>query len=267
MTTTRRYLHHALLYLLCLGAGTAVQAAPIEVRVGAYHFPPYAIKPESDQPEGLLLQMLGALNTVQQQYHFELVPTSVTRRYPDLATGRFDLIFFESPAWGWQDTPHQSIDLHIRDAEVYVARKEPGRDQHYFDHLQDKRLAVYSGYHYGFAGFNADPDYLREHFKVDFTYSHDSNLKMVQVGRADVTVVSRSYLALYLSQRPELRDRLLVSQREDQVYEHKALLRPQSPLAPAALEGLLQQLRERGELQPMMQTYQLGYYGEDDRRP
>jgi len=242
--------------------GSVAQAAGQEVRVGAYHFPPYAIKPESATPAGLLPELLAALNRTQSDYHFSLVPTSVTRRYSDLQSARFDLILFESPAWGWKSTPHQSADLHIEDAEVYVARQEGGRDQRYFLDLADKRFALYSGYHYGFADFNADPDYLKQHFKVSFTYSHDSNLLMVLRDRADLAVVSRSYLALYFRDHPEYRSQLLVSEREDQVYHHRALLRPQAPLDGPRLQRLLADLKDAGVLLPLLQRYQLSMHGE-----
>jgi hypothetical protein len=41
---------------------------------------------------------------------------------------------------------------------------------------------VFSGYHYAFANFNADPKYLATHFNATLTYSHDSNLLMVARG-------------------------------------------------------------------------------------
>ena len=125
MISHRRQLFRGVL-LSTLLLGSVAQAAGQEVRVGAYHFPPYAIKPESATPAGLLPELLAALNRTQSDYHFSLVPTSVTRRYSDLQSARFDLILFESPAWGWKSTPHQSADLHIEDAEVYVARQEGG---------------------------------------------------------------------------------------------------------------------------------------------
>ncbi len=245
--------------LLSVGA---VQAFAQEVKVGAYHFPPYAIKPETATPGGLLPELLSALNSSQTKYHFSLVPTSVTRRYADLQSARFDLILFESPAWGWQSIPHQSADLHIEDAEVYVARQEAGRDQRYFLELADKRFALYSGYHYGFAGFNSDPDYLKKHFKVTFTYSHDSNLLMVQRKRVDLTIVARSYLALYFRDNPEYRSQLLVSEREDQIYRHRALLRHQAPLDGAQLRHLLDDLKDTGVLMPLLQRYQLSMHGD-----
>lgn len=226
-----------------------------QVRVGVYDFPPYAVKPESAQPAGLVPELLAALNKAQNQYRFGLVPTSVTRRYRDLQSSRFDMILFESPQWGWQDTEHVALDLHIEDAEVYVARVEPGRGQDYFEQIDGKRLALYTGYHYGFANFNSDQQYLREELGAVLTYSHDSNLTMLLRGRADIAVITRSYLEIYQDRNPELRSQLLVSERVDQVYQHQALFRPQAPLSAPRFAALLQELNRDGTLDELLGRY------------
>ncbi|MET1080769.1 MAG: ABC transporter substrate-binding protein [Pseudomonas sp.] len=251
-------LHPLLTLLLIVFSLGALPATAVErVRVGAYHFPPYMIKPESPEASGLLPELLTLLNHSQSDYQFELVPTAVTRRYRDFEQGRFDLILFESPSWGWQGTPLSSVDLLIEDAEVYVARAEPGRDQGYFANLQGKRLALYNGYHYGFAGFNADQDFLTQQYNAVLTYSHDSNLLMLLKGRADVAVITRSYLQLYQDRNPEQGAAFLVSQRVDQVYHHHALLRPQAPIDAEAFARLMQQVRGEGRLRPLLERYHL----------
>ena len=227
------------------------------VRVGAYHFPPYSIKPESQTLEGLVPELLVLLNQVQDRYRFELVPTAVSRRYRDFQQGRFDLILFESPSWGWQNIPMDSVDLQIEDAEVYVAQAQPERDQVYFADLKGKRLALYNGYHYGFADFNADQEYLTQQYNAVLTYSHDSNLLMLLRGRADIAVITRSYLRLYLERYPQQNGAFLVSQRVDQMYHHHALLRPQAPLDGQGFADLMQRLRSMGQLQPLLDRYYL----------
>lgn len=228
-----------------------------EVRIGAYHFPPYAIKPEQAESGGLVAELLVILNQAQDQYRFSLVPTSTKRRYRDLQSGRYDLILFESPGWGWQDTPHVATDLHIEDAEVYVALNAPGRDQGYFDSLQGKRLALYSGYHYGFAGFNADPQFLAREFDALLTYSHDSNLSMILRQRAEIAVITRSYLNMYLQRHPAQARAFLVSERVDQIYRHQALFSQQSAIAPEVFVGLLEQLKDQGLLDKLFARYYL----------
>ena len=173
------------------------QAAQL-VRVGAAHFPPYTIRPENGADTGLLPQLVEALNRLQSDYQFVLVPTSIPRRFGDFKQGRIDMAIFENPDWGWKEIPHTTVDMGLEDAEIFVAQREEGRQQDYFSNLKGKRLALYSGYHYEFANFNADPKFLADTFKATLTYSHDSNLLMVLRGRADIALVTRSYLSDYL---------------------------------------------------------------------
>ena len=246
------------LWLVVLGllAAQPLLAAQL-IKVGAYHFPPYVSKPEAEQAQGLLPDLLATLNAQQSEYQFVLVPTSVTRRFRDFQSARYDLIMFESPTWGWQNTPHETFDLQVQDAEVYVAKAAAGRGQEYFSQFSGKRLALYNGYHYGFAQFNADPEYLAKQFNAVLTYSHDSNLLMVLRERADLTVVTRSYLHRYLLRYPEQRTQMLVSDRVDQVYRHQALLRPNAPISVEGLRGLLRQLRDGGQLSALYRQYDL----------
>ena len=246
------------LWLVVLGllAAQPLLAAQL-IKVGAYHFPPYVSKPESEAPQGLLPDLLVTLNAQQSDYQFVLVPTSVTRRFRDFQSARYDLIMFESPTWGWQNTPHETFDMQVQDAEVYVAKAAAGRGQEYFSQFSGKRLALYNGYHYGFAQFNADPEYLAKQFNAVLTYSHDSNLLMVLRERADLTVVTRSYLHRYLLRYPEQRTQMLVSDRVDQVYRHQALLRPSAPISVEGLRGLLRQLRDGGQLSALYRQYDL----------
>ncbi len=242
--------------MLGLLAAQPLLAAQL-IKVGAYHFPPYVSKPEAEQAQGLLPDLLATLNAQQSDYQFVLVPTSVTRRFRDFQSARYDLIMFESPTWGWQNTPHETFDMQVQDAEVYVAKAAAGRGQEYFSQFSGKRLALYNGYHYGFAQFNADPEYLAKQFNAVLTYSHDSKLLMVLRERADLTVVTRSYLHRYLLRYPEQRTQMLVSDRVDQVYRHQALLRPNAPISVEGLRGLLRQLRDGGQLRALYRQYDL----------
>lgn len=94
-------------------------------------------------------------------------------------------------------------------------------------------------------------------FNAVLTYSHDSNLLMVLRERADLTVVTRSYLQDYLLRYPEQRAQMLVSDRVDQVYRHQALLRPNAPISVENLRRVLLQLRDGGELSALYRRYDL----------
>ena len=237
-------------------SGLPAQAAQL-VRVGAAHFPPYTIRPESGADTGLLPTLVQALNKLQTDYQFVLVPTSIPRRFGDLKEGRTDMAIFENPDWGWKDIPHITVDMGLEDAEIFVAQNQEGRQQNYFADLKGKRLALYSGYHYEFANFNADPKYLTDTFNATLTYSHDSNLLMVLRGRADIALVTRSYLSDYLLRNEKVRKELLVSQRIDQIYHHYAILRPTAPITGEAFARLLQGLRDNGKMLEIFDPYKI----------
>ncbi|MDY7554452.1 transporter substrate-binding domain-containing protein [Pseudomonas veronii] len=227
------------------------------VRIGAAHFPPYTVRPEQGADTGLLPQLVEALNASQTDYQFVLVPTSIPRRFRDFEQGRVDVAIFENPDWGWQKIPHTTVDMGLEDAEIFVAQREPDRDQNYFTSLGGKRLAVFSGYHYAFANFNADPKFMTEHFNATLTYSHDSNLLMVARGRADIALVTRSYLSDFLARNVDMAAQFLISERVDQVYHHYALLRPKAPISSVAFAGLLKRLRDDGELLKIFEPYRI----------
>ena len=241
---------------LCLGAASQA-AAVVEVRIGAAHFPPYTVRPEQGGESGLLAQLAEALNALQDDYRFVLVPTSIQRRFGDFQQGRTDMAIFENPKWGWQQIAYQAVDMGLEDAEIFVAHQQGSRDQQYFQDLRGKRLALYNGYHYAFAEFNSDPHYLRQTYGATLTYSHDSNLSMVQRGRADIALVTRSFFSDFLARNPDSRSQLMASERVDQVYHHYALLRPQAPISPQAFAQLMRRLRENGELLRIFQPYRI----------
>jgi ABC-type amino acid transport substrate-binding protein len=235
----------AALALCALGAHAAQ-----EVRIGAAHFPPYVVHPEQGRNEGLLPLLVEQLNQAQNNWRFVLVPTSIARRYQDFERGRVDMAIFENPRWGWQRIKHRAVDLGLEDAEVFVARKE-GNTEAFFSDLSGKRMALFYGYHYAFADFDANPQYLLRRFSAVLTYSHESNLMMVVRKRADIALVTRSFLMDFIANNPALGSQLLVSQRVDQVYRHYALVRPGAPITAEEFAVLMQQMHANGRLLPI----------------
>ena len=243
---------------MALGAlSVAPSSAAQLVRIGAAHFPPYTIRPETGADSGLLAQLIVALNQLQSDYQFVQVPTSIPRRFGDFKQGRIDVAIFENPQWGWKDVPHTAVDMGLEDAEVFVSQQLPEREQSYFSNLQDKRLALFNGYHYAFADFNSDTRYLASHYNVTLTYSHDSNLLMVARGRADIALVTRSYLSDFMVRNADTATQFLVSERIDQIYHHYALLRPKAPITGPAFAALLKRLRDNGEMLKIFDPYRI----------
>jgi DNA-binding transcriptional LysR family regulator len=240
--------------MLATLSGQNVLAAD-KVLIAAVHFPPYVIRPEDNPRSGLLGELVDAFNLAQDEHQFTLRATSLNRRFDDFRQGRIHVAIFENPDWGWQGIAGSRIDLGLEDAEILVSRVEEGRDQSYFDRLMGKRMALFNGYHYGFAGFNNDPDWLARNFNAVLTYSHESNLNLVLRGRADIAPITRSWLGARLRAEPQLQSRLLVSDWEDQRYRHYAILGPQAPISADEFRHVMQLLRENGQLERIFAPY------------
>lgn len=236
----------ALLFALLL----ALPAWPREVvRVGGYEFAPY-VEIQGEKPTGLTIELIDQLNRVQDRFDFQFELTSPRRRYEDFSAGRIDLIFFESPEWGWTSRGIKlgSTREFLRDSEVFVALAADGRDERYFATLNGRSIAGIYGYHYAFAKFNDDPKVLEQDYRMSLVYSSFASVQLVLTGRADLAIVTRSYLDRFLRENPQAAARLLVSKRTDQVYSLRALIRDQAPISVDEIEALLGKLRKRGTL-------------------
>ncbi len=231
-----------LLTLHAVAGGPAQAATP--VKVGAYEFPPYVTETGAGITQGLIALM----NAAQSEFRFELVATSPQRRYEDMEQGRFDIIAFESVAWGWRDRPVDATRVFLRDAELFVAKAGPGVDQSIFATLAGKTILGRLGYHYAFADFNSDPAVLEARYHTRVTVTHEGNVRSVAAGRATLAIVTQSFLNQFLKTDPDLARRLLVSERADQIYEHTILVRRGGPITAGRLNALLDQLEADGQL-------------------
>lgn len=265
MRQSGQWIRMGLTAVCLLAVGTLFAAET--VRVGGAHFPPYVIKSNLQESSGLLPQLLEALNREQSDYHFVMLPTAIVRRFSDLERGRIDMAVFENPQWGWQDIELDVVDMGLEDAELFVARAEQMRGQDYFDRLQGKRLALYRGYHYGFAGFNSDPEYLARTFNANLGHSHDSNLLMVVRGRADIALVTRSNLYDFIRRNREHARQLMISERFDQLYRHHAMIRRGAPISAGQFAALLERLRVKGELERIFDPYQIAVIPPAEKHP
>ncbi len=230
------------------------QAQGRTVHVGAYPFLPFW-----DGQSGLTADLVQALNAFQKDYRFVLVPTSSARRYRDLEDGQYSVIFFESLRWGWSERAVDATRVYLRgDGEVYVARAQPGRDQTYFDTLADKDLLGVTGYHYTFAGMEADPAVLRQRFRITFGQDNAALLRHLLAGHGEIAVLTKSFVTRHLQQRPQDAVRLIISERYDQMYEHTALVARGSSPSARDLDALFERMEAAGVLRKLWSAYGMG---------
>jgi polar amino acid transport system substrate-binding protein len=231
-----------------------IETDAAEVRVGGYSFPPF-VENADGKFEGITLDIIKAMNTLQDVYVFKFVPTASKRRYRDFERGAFDLIMFENIQWGWAGKPVEQSDVFHQGGEVYIARVEHGRDQGYFEDFTGKRIVGFVGYHYGFANFNADETFLKNQFNATMTMTHEGNIRSVANGRVDIAVVTISFLKKYLHHHPEIQGKILIFQKLDQRYNHTMLMRANTHPTISEINVLIQKMKENNVFTNILESY------------
>ena len=254
MTTKRNFLKAICVCACAFLLNVGNTFAAVEIKVVGYHFPPFV-----DDYGGLTPKLIDGLNDMQSDYNFVFTKTTPARRYRDLQTGRGDIVFFEMPKWGWSKSNVQYEETReiLTGKEVYLALKKPGRDQSFFQDLTSKRIAAISGYHYGFANFNSDSKWLKQQFDISLTQSHTTNIRVLRAERVDLSIVNVSYLQKFFKENPGLKSQILVSDKNDQTYHLKAIIRKDAPIKKAMLESLLELAKERGVFDRLLKFYGL----------
>ncbi|SDE69504.1 extracellular solute-binding protein, family 3 [Kordiimonas lacus] len=224
-------------------------SGPTRVIVGGYPFEPFV-----EENAGVSVAFTAFLNDMQKDYLFAYRQIPARRRYEQMSEGRIDMIFFEMPVWGWQDRMEQveATPVLLSGAEVMVARTGDAMaagGEAYFGDLSARKLALTLGYHYGFADYNADPEYLKARFDVVFSDSQRHSLRQLLAGGADIAIVNNAFLARQMRLYPELEQDLLVSMTPDQRYDLPLLVRRGGPISAAEMTDLLTRLSKSGALQ------------------
>lgn len=248
----RRYLYILLIFF----SSSFFSVYAETVKVGGYIFPPYLEK-SGETYQGLTIEIIDYLNSFQSDYNFEFIETTSKRRYDHFDTGRFDIIMFEDLNWGWQNRDISYSDIFLRDGEVYITASHESKNQNYFNDFSGKKIAVILGYHYSFAEFISDEQYLTDQFDIQFSRNHEINILRVLEGISHISVVTKSYLYRYLNENPQYYEQLLISDKYDQYYNHRVLITEDSPIKADEMNRLLEELKERGILQRLRGNYGL----------
>lgn len=235
-------------------AGSALAGTPAQaetVKVGGYVFEPFVT---GEPGVGLTHEIIDHWNASQDTYSFTFELTSAQRRYRGMADEQFDIMLFENTAWGWEGSGAAvtASEVFMGGGELYVARGEDVPSQDYFANFSDKSLAIMSGFHYGFADFNADRSHLNANFDVTITSEQAASLRLVAAGRADVAVVTQAFYDIYGQANPEMAAPLVAADTLDQEYRHTVLVGARSPISVEEVNALLAELQEGDTIARLM---------------
>ncbi|WDE00157.1 substrate-binding periplasmic protein [Thalassomonas actiniarum] len=233
--------------------GASLPAA-IEIKVGSSARPPFLF---GEGLSGAAPEVIAAMNSVQSQFEFVLVPVPIKRRTQSLADGWVDVVMWDNPAWGWQEEDLDLTMALVASKDIFLALKKENRDQQFFANFTDKSLVAVHGYHYKFANYVTELSELVKHFNITLVRSEEVTINMVLVNRAEIAVVSTIALNWYLLRYPEFKDNFLVSKRFDTAYERFFLVPKTSPIRAEEINKILAKADQRGLLVEIYRRYGL----------
>lgn len=233
---------------------------PVPVKVGAYEYGVVYFF-EEGEPKGLVPALITLMNRMQDDYHFELAETSSRRRYQAIEQGEVDLVLLESAEWDWPDYDVLLSNPIVREKDIYLALSNRTDTQELFSDVTAHRLLCVLGFHYGFADYNADPEYLRDNFNVSLHYNEGEVLAGLFANEAPIAIVSAGFLARQLVDDPRLRDRIVIADQPDATYDLVSVLSKDSAISLDAFNALIAELLATGEVERLWRQLHIGVSG------
>ena len=237
------------------GHALALDSGVRKVTVGGYQFEPFV-----DGTSGVSPDLIALLNQSQSDVRFDFVLIPAQRRYERMQSGKIDMLMFEMAAWGWQDkaVPVETTAPLLSGHEAFVARRDRWDTALPPEDRLTRKLALTLGYHYAFAGFNADQKYLKSHYDVVFAETQTKVLKHLLAGNADIAIVSDLFLTTAMIKDPSI-DRVVVTvSPPDQLYDLPLMVRKSAPVTAAELGKMLKALKKDSKLQQFFAVRGLG---------
>ncbi|MCC9621515.1 hypothetical protein LPB41_07380 [Thalassospira sp. MA62] len=214
-----------------------------KVIVGAYEYGVIFFY-EDGEPAGLATEIVRALNEVQDTYLFEFAETSSRRRYRDIQEGQIDIVLLENPGWDWENYDVDFSDAIVRESDLYVVRRNDSQASEVLANVTSHSILAVLGFHYGFAHFNANPDYLRDNFDVHLRYNEQEVLDSLIAREGRVGIVSAGFLARSFALDPGLHQHVTVGETADASYDLVSVVSRQAPIAAGNLSKLINKLQE-----------------------
>lgn len=243
-----------LLVALGLVVSVPVAAHQQSVLVGGYPYPPFVERRGASEYEGATLDLLEALNAWQTTVDFQFVPVAAFSRQLSFRQHRFDVMFFESPGWGWASEAVSVSEPIARDRDLYLALDKRQRDQSFFDSIEDRQLIATRGYHYSFADYQTDEAWLKANFDITFSPNLMASLEMLERERGEVAVLNESFLRSRENRGLDLSG-FLLSEKIDHAYRLGVVVRDDGPVELTWLIEQLRAMREAGRLTPIEQEW------------
>lgn len=204
-----------------------------------------------DAPIGFIADFFKAANAIQNSIVFDVVVMPFKRIQREVAHGNVDVVAMKNIAW-MGDLALTSSEPVIHSGDVYIALAESGRTQTFFQEKSERQWVGVNGYHYGFANFNSDAEYLRKKFNIQLVTNNFSVIRMILKGRAEVGVVPETVLTHFMETKGIKQDAFLIGKAYDSEYTLSHLVRKNGPISVDQMNDIIRQLRVSGELNALV---------------
>lgn len=191
-----------------------------QINVGAGLRVPYLF----DNQTGLTIDVINALNSVQNDYQFVVLALPVKRKYESIQQGWIDIVVWDNPNWGWDEKSVVKSMPLVVSKDLFITLKTATRNQAYFNDLTTKSLIGINGFHYRFADFETNIAELKRRFKINLVRNEQDAINMVLKGRGEIAIVNDVSLAWFLKRNTDAANKLLVSSKYDTKFERYFLI-------------------------------------------
>lgn len=225
----------------------------VHVTVASDDWPPLLTKGPNpdDTPVGFIADFFKYANAIQSKFDFEVVVMPFPRIQREVAHGNVDVVAMKNLAW-MGDLDLTSSDPVLHSGDVYIALDKPGRTQAFFQAKRERHWVGVNGYHYGFANFNSDVDFLSKNFKIQLVTDNASVIHMILRGRGEAGVVPETVLTHFIESERVEKGALLIGDAYDSTYTLSHLLRNKGPVNAEQMNEIIFQLQQSGKLQMLI---------------
>lgn len=203
-----------------------------------------------DSPQGLVVDLVDAMNALQNDYIFDLKMIPSKRLLSSYKEEAIDLVAFNDMQWGWSNNGAEgSLPLSYGQDMFFKATDNEMTKVARF------RIAAIRGFHYSFADYDAQT--LEELPHVTLSNTIDGVLKQVLFGRAKTGVASKAYLQWLNIVDPEQYNGISLIDKVDQRYVRRFVRLVNAKISVQDLNGILRELAQAGLLKTLYQRYGL----------
>ncbi|MES2072018.1 MAG: transporter substrate-binding domain-containing protein [Pseudomonadota bacterium] len=184
------------------------------------------------------------------------LPFSRRRAEASLLRGESDLLCYFGPQWSANPAALAWSAPNLVQIERVVVRSEDSVPENFPQDLKNKKIALRLGYHYALIQHLFDTSLSR---RIDQT-NVPSMFKLLELGGADVFIMSEGEIEGYYKSHPEKRARFKLSKTPFSIVYTKCAISARSHLNIEHINKAILRMQESGELERMSRQYGLGMH-------